>query len=58
MMKVIVINSFYDSEAKINRKKGDIVELSAKRINEINRKGRYIELCEDKAVTPTAKEKN
>ena len=57
-MKVNVINSFYDAEAKVNRAKGDTADLSAKRINEINRKGRYIELVEEKPTATVTKEKN
>lgn len=57
-MKVKAIKTFYDKEAKIKRepgKAGEVFEASAKRVNEINRKGRYIELVEDEAPATTKK---
>lgn len=54
-MKVKAIRTFFDKEAKIKRKQGEVFETSAKRVNEINRKGRYIEVVE--AETPVTTKK-
>lgn len=54
-MKVKAIVSFYDKEANKKRKQGEVFEASAKRVNEINSKGRYIELVEE--TLPKKKEK-
>ena len=54
-MKVKAIRPFFDKEAKIKRKQGEVFEASAKRVNEINSKGRYIELIEDEAPATTKK---
>lgn len=42
-MKAKVLTDFYDSNAKVKRKKGDIIEVTPARFNEITKKGRYIE---------------
>lgn len=42
-MKAKVLIQFYDSHAKVVRKKGDIIEVTPARFNEITQKGRYIE---------------
>ncbi len=49
MIKVKVIIPFNDKNTGKEYKKGDVVEMSAKRINEINSKGRYIVLVEEPA---------
>lgn len=54
-IKVKAIRGFYDKEAKIKRKQGEVFEASVKRVNEINSKGRYIELIEDEAPATTKK---
>ena len=42
-MKAKVKYEFYDSHAKVVRKKGEIMEVTPARFNEIIRKGGYIE---------------
>lgn len=42
-MKAKVKNDFYDTTAKTARKRGDIIDVSADRFNEIRAKGPYIE---------------
>lgn len=54
-MKVKAIKAFFDKEAKIKRKQGEVFEASAKRVNEINRKGRYVDLVEEEAPATTKK---
>lgn len=54
-MKVKAIVSFYDKEAKTKRNQGEVFELPAKRVNEINRKGRYIELVENESPATSSK---
>lgn len=46
-MKVKAIVGFYDKVANKKRKQGEVFELPIARVNEINRKGRYIELVEE-----------
>ena len=54
-IKVKVLIPFYDSEAKTSRKKDDVFEVTAKRFNEICRKGRYIEVVEEETETTATK---
>lgn len=54
-VKVKAIKTFFDKEAKIKRKQGEVFEASAKRVNEINHKGRYVELVEDETPVTTKK---
>lgn len=42
-MKARVLVRFYDSQAKIVRKPGDIIEVTTARFNEIRNKGRFVE---------------
>lgn len=42
-MKAKVLIKFYDSEAKVVRQKGDVIDVTPARFNEITHKGRYIE---------------
>ena len=46
-MKVKVLIPFKDKETKKVHKKGDIIDVTAKRFNEITAKGKYIQLVED-----------
>lgn len=46
MVEAKVLIAFTDKETKKAYKVGDTVKLTAKRFNEITRKGRYIELVE------------
>lgn len=48
MIKAIVLIPFKDKENGNVYKKGDIVEFTAKRFNEITKKGAYIEAYEEK----------
>ena len=48
-MKAKVLISFKDKETKKIHKKGDIIEVTAKRFNEIATKGNYIQLVEETA---------
>lgn len=54
-LKAKVLYPFYDSEAKTNRKTNDVFEVTAKRFNEICRKGRYVELVEEESETTATK---
>lgn len=54
-IKVKVILPFFDAETKIKRKKNDVFEVTAKRLNDILRKGRYVEIIEDDASATVAK---
>ena len=56
-MKAKVLTDFYDTEAKVTRKKGDIIEITPARFNEITQKGRYIEAYAEpvKAAAPEVK---
>lgn len=56
-LKAKVLYPFYDIEAKINRKTDDVFEVTAKRFNEICRKGRYVELVEEEETETTATKK-
>lgn len=56
-MKAKVLIEFYDKEAKIERKKGDIIEVTPTRFNEITRKGRYIEAYDEAAQKAAAEKK-
>lgn len=55
MIKVKVMFDFTDKYTGKQYKKGTVVELTAKRINEINDSGKYIRLVEDDAAATTAK---
>jgi hypothetical protein len=43
-LKAKVLTRFYDSEAKVVREKGDIINVTPSRFNEIASKGRFIEV--------------
>jgi hypothetical protein len=55
MMKAKVLIPFKDKETKKEHKKNDIIDVSAKRFNEITTKGRYIELVEETTAPETKK---
>ena len=42
-MKAKVLIAFFDKVAKVQRKPGDIFDVTPERFNEITKKGRYIE---------------
>lgn len=46
-MKVKVLIPFNDKVTGQHHEKGAVINLTAKRFNEISRKGRYIELLEE-----------
>ena len=46
-MKAKVLIPFRDKENKKEYKKGDIIDVSVKRFNEITKAGKYIQLIED-----------
>lgn len=48
-MKAKVLIKFYDSEAKVVRNKGDIIEITPARFNEIQHKGRFVEAYDEAA---------
>lgn len=48
-MKAKVLIKFYDSEAKVVRNKGDIIDITATRFNEIRGKGRFVEAYDESA---------
>lgn len=48
-MKARVLIKFYDIEAKVVRNKGDIIEVTPARFNEIRNKGRYVEAVDEAA---------
>ena len=50
-MKVKVLIPFRDKETKKAYKKGDIIDVTVKRFNEITTKGRYVELIEETKQT-------
>lgn len=56
MIKVEVLIDFTDKESGKKHIKGNIIELSAKRINEINAAGKYIKLVEDSEPSTPKKE--
>ncbi len=47
-MKAKVLIPFKDKETKKEHKKGDIIDVTVRRFNEITAKGNYIQLVEDK----------
>lgn len=57
MLKAKVLIPFYDTVAKVNRKNGDVFDVTPARFNEITRKGRYIEAYEGSAPVEDPKEK-
>lgn len=46
-MKAKVLIQFYDTAAKVVRKKGDVIDVTPDRFNEIRNKGNYIEAAND-----------
>lgn len=46
-MKAKVLIPFKDKETKKVHKKGDIIDVTVKRFNEITVKGKYIQLVDD-----------
>ena len=56
-MKAKVLIPFFDKEANVNRKPGDTFDLPAARFNEITRKGRYIEACDEPSKAATEQKK-
>lgn len=46
-MKAKVLIQFYDSVAKKVRKKGDVIDVTPSRFNEIRNKGAFIEAVND-----------
>lgn len=57
MIKAKCLIPFYDSAAKVDRKKGDIFDVTPARFNEITKKGRYIEAYEGSDSVEDPKEK-
>ena len=55
-MKAKVLIKFYDTEAKVVRNKGDIIDITPTRFNEIQHKGRFVEAY-DEAAEKAATEK-
>lgn len=47
-MKAKVLITFIDKETKKKHQKGEIIDVTAKRFNEITGKGRYLQLVEEK----------
>lgn len=56
-MKAKVLIKFYDSEAKVIRNKGDVIDVTPARFNEITQKGRYIEAYVEPAKAAETAEK-
>lgn len=56
-MKAKVLIEFYDSEAKVVRNKGDIIEVTPARFNEIRNKGRFVEAHDDAAQKAATEKK-
>ena len=54
-MKAKVKIEFYDTVEKKIRKKGEVIDVTPARFNEICRKGNYVEAAEEKAATPAVK---
>lgn len=55
-MKAKVLISFRDKETHKEHKKGDVIDVTPARFNEITQKGRYIEVfVEPKAADPAEK---
>lgn len=46
-MKAKVLIPFKDKETKKTHEKGDIIDVTVKRFNEITAKGKYIQLVEE-----------
>ena len=58
-MKAKVLIPYTDKETGQKRKKGDVINITANRFNEITTKGRYIEAVEEPAEpVNTNKEKS
>ena len=55
-MKAKVLITFEDKETHKKHKKGDVIDVTPARFNEITRKGRYIEAY-DEAAEKAATEK-
>ena len=56
-MKAKVLIKFYDSNAKVVRNKGDIIEVTPARFNEIQQKGRFVEAFDDTAEKAATEKK-
>lgn len=54
-MKAKVLINFWDKVAKVQHKKGDIIEVTPTRFNEICLKGRYIEVYVESAKEAESK---
>lgn len=54
-IKAKVLLPFTDKETNKQYKKGDIINLTAKRFNEVRRKGKYIEVLEEPETPKTEK---
>lgn len=54
MLKAKVLIPFYDSVAKVTSKKGEVIDVTASRFNDITLKGRYIEAYEASAPVADA----
>jgi hypothetical protein len=50
-MKAKVLIPFTDKETGQKRKKGGVINITAKRFNEITAKGRYIEAVDEPVIT-------
>lgn len=57
-MKAKVLIEFNDKHTKKACKKGEIINVTAKRATEILSKGKYIQLVEDENPATTAKKEN
>lgn len=53
-MKAKVLIPFTDKVTGKKHNKNDVIEVTAKRFNEITEKGRYIQVVEDEKPTTTA----
>ena len=56
-MKAKVLIPFEDKETHKKHKKGDIIEVTPARFNEITRKGRYIEVFDETAEKAATEKK-
>lgn len=56
-MKAKVLIAFYDKEAKKRYNKGDVIDVTPSRFNEITRKGRYIEAYEEETAKAATEKK-
>lgn len=54
-VKTKVLIPFTDKETNKQYKKGDIINMTAKRFNEVQRKGNYIEVLEEPETPKTEK---